>query len=238
MKKTKKAAVDSSLDNGSRPRVEPDFPLVLGGMPRVSLIPPEVLDGRKARGVRRALVWGVLGVLVITVVAIGGTALLGLKAQAGLADAQAQTGELLAEQGRYVDVKKTQNDVDLAQAAQRVGASTEIDWKDYLDKVQATLPADAALKSVAVNSATPLATYEQPTAPLQGSRVATLVFQATSPVLPVVPTWLASLATLPGFADATPDSVTLDDTTHLYTVTITMHINDAAYDKRFQLKEK
>jgi hypothetical protein len=236
--KKKMDAADSPVERGPRTQAEPALPLILGGMPRVSLIPPEVLDGRKARGVRRALLWGVLGVLLITVAAIGGTALLGLKAQAGLADAQAQTGELLAEQGKYVEVKKTQNDVDLAQAAQQVGASTEIDWKDYLDKVQATLPADAALKSVAVNSATPLATYEQPTAPLQGSRVATLVFQATSPVLPVVPTWLASLATLPGFSDATPDSVTLDDTTHQYTVTITMHIDDAAFDKRFQTKEK
>lgn len=212
--------------------------LTVGVEPRVSLIPPEVLAGRKAKAVRRSLLWGVLGVVAITIAAIGGTAVLGLQAQLALASAQAQTGELLAEQHQYLEVRKVQDQVALTQAAQQVGASTEIDWKDYLQKVQATLPSDAAMTSVTVDSATPLATYEQPTAPLQGARVATLTFEATSPVLPVVPAWLTSLSTLPGFADATPGSVSLDETTKLYTVTITMHINDAAFDKRFDPKGK
>ena len=42
-----------------------------------------------------------------------------------------------------------------------------------------------------------------------------------------------ALATLPGFADATPGSVMLDETTNPYTVNITMHVNEAAFDKRF-----
>ncbi|NUU06986.1 hypothetical protein [Leifsonia sp. C5G2] len=212
--------------------------IVVGFEPRVSLIPPEVVAGRRAKAMRRSLLWGVLGVVAVTIAGIGGTAALGLQAQLGLASAQAQTTELLAEQHTFIEVRKVQDQVALTQAAQQVGASTEIDWKDYLQKVQATLPADATMTSVTVDSATPLATYEQPTAPLQGARVATLTFQATSPVLPVVPAWLTSLATLPGFADATPGSVTLDETTKLYTVTITMHINDAAYDKRFDPKGK
>lgn len=210
--------------------------VTVGFEPRVSLIPPEVVAGRKAKAVRRSLVWGVLGVVAITVAAIGGTAVLGLQAQLSLASAQAETADLLAQQHQYIEVRKVQDQVTLTQAAQQVGASTEIDWRDYLQKVQATLPSDATMTSVTVDSATPLATYEQPTVPLQGARVATLTFQATTPVLPVVPAWLTSLGTLPGFADATPGSVSLDDTTKLYTVTITMHINDAAFDKRFDPK--
>ncbi|WP_285115721.1 hypothetical protein [Leifsonia sp. fls2-241-R2A-40a] len=232
----KKAAPESAPKREQTAGPAPS--LAVGFDPRVSLIPPEVLAGRKAKAVRRSLVWGVLGVVAVTIAAIGGTAVLGLQAQLELASAQAQTGELLAEQHKFVDVRKFQDQVALTQAAQQVGASTEIDWKDYLEKVQATLPSDAAMTSVTVDSATPLATYEQPTAPLQGARVATLTFEATSPVLPVVPAWLTSLATLPGFSDATPGSVSLDDTTKLYTVTITMHINEAAFDKRFDPKGK
>lgn len=213
-------------------------PLEVGFEPRVSLIPPEVIAGRRAKAMRRSLLWGVLGVAAITIAGIGGAAALGLQSQLALASAQAQTTELLAEQHTFVEVRRVQDQVALTQAAQQVGASTEIDWKSYLQKVQATLPSDATMTSVTVDSATPLATYEQPTAPLQGARVATLTFQATSPVLPVVPAWLSSLASLPGFADATPGSVTLDETTKLYTVTITMHIDDAAYDKRFDPKGK
>ena len=212
--------------------------ITVGGEPRVSLMPPEVIAGRKARGVRRSLLWGVLGVFLITVAAIGGTALLGLSAQIDLAAAQQRTGELLTQQRGYSEVRQVQDKLTMAQAAQQVGASTEIDWKAYLEKVQATLPAGVQLTSVNVDSATPLAAYEQPTAPLQGSRVATLSFEASSPELPVVPVWLESLAKLPGFSDATPGTVSLDETTHHYVVDITMHINQDAFDKRFQPKEK
>ena len=67
--------------------------------------------------------------------------------------------------------------------------------------------------------------------------MATLVFAATSPTLPEVPTWLDGLQTLPGFADALPGSlITNDDGT--YTVNVTMHINDEAFSKRFAVEEK
>ena len=216
----------------------PPSPIVVGSEPRVSLMPPEVLPSRRAKGVRRSLLWAVLGVVLITVTAVGGTAVLGFRAQLDLATAQAHTSELLAEQTQYKEVRKVQDQVTLVEAAQQVGASTEIDWKTYLEKVQATLPADVTMATVTVDSATPLTTYEQPTAPLLGARVATLSFQASSPTLPVVPVWLNSLATLPGFADATPGSVTLDPTTSTYSVDITMHINETAFDRRFDPQEK
>lgn len=216
----------------------PPSPIVVGGEPRVSLMPPEVLARRKAKGVRRSLLWGVLGVVLIVLAAVAGTAVLGIRAQLDLASAQAQTGELLAEQTKYKEVRTVQDQVTLVEAAQAVGASTEIDWKSYLEKVQATLPADVTVSTVTIDSATPLSTYEQPTTPLLGARVATLTFEAKSPILPVVPTWLNSLATLPGYADATPGSVTLDPTTSTYSVDITMHINETAFDRRFDAQEK
>lgn len=216
----------------------PPLPIAVGGLPRVSLMPPEVLARRRGKAVRRSLLWAVLGVVLITCAGVAGTAVLGFRAQLDLAAAQAQTSDLLAEQSQYKEVRKVQDQVTLVEAAQQVGASTEIDWKDYLQKVQATLPPDVTLATVTIDSATPLATYAQPTAPLLGARVATLSFEASSPTLPVVPTWLNALATLPGFADATPGSVTLDQTSGAYTVDITMHINESAFDRRFETKEK
>jgi hypothetical protein len=94
------------------------------------------------------------------------------------------------------------------------------------------------METVTVDSATPLAIYTQATASLQGPRVATVTFTATSSVLPDVPTWLESLAQLPGFADALPSTVDLDPQTQAYTVKITMHVNDEAYAKRFAAKGK
>lgn len=212
--------------------------LVIGGEPRVDLLPPEVKAARKARATNRLMAFAVVAVAVIVAAATGGASFFSIQAQNQLATSQAQTGTILAQQKNYIEVRKVQEGVSLVQAAQQVGASTEISWRDYLQKVQATLPGNVAIETVTIDSATPLAIYSQPTAPLQGARVATLTFQATSPTLPEVPVWLRSLGTLKGFADATPGSVSLDPSKNVYTVKITMHINEAAFDGRFAPKEK
>ncbi|MGO4691325.1 hypothetical protein [Glaciibacter sp. 2TAF33] len=215
-----------------------DDTLVVGGEPRVDLLPLEVRKERKAKVMRRRLGLGVVGVLLLMVLAAGGATLLSAQAQLRLLVEQSRTAELLAEQGKYIEVRKVQDQVGLVQAAQQVGVSTEIDWKKYLEAVQATLPASVTIDAVTVDSASPLAIYDQPTAPLQGSRVATMSFTAKSATLPDVPTWLTALATLPGYADALPGSVNLDATTGEYTVNITMHVNDAAFSKRFATEGK
>lgn len=212
--------------------------LVIGGEPRVDLLPPEVTELRRASATRRALGLGIVGVLLLTLAGVGGSTFLAMTASTSLTDAQNQTTNLLSQQAKYIEVRKVQDQVKVIEAAQQVGASTEIDWRDYLVKVQQTLPANVALQTINVDAASPLAAYAQATAPLQGSRIATLSFTAQSPTLPQVPSWLDSLATLPGFVDAVPGSVTLDAQSNLYTVNIIMHINQDAFTKRFAAKEK
>jgi hypothetical protein len=212
--------------------------LSVGGEPRVDLLPPEVRAARKAKRTRRALGYGVLATVIVMVLSAGAAFAFNVASQARMLVAQSETASLLAQQQDFVKVRAVQSQVGIAQAAQQVGASTEIDWKAYLSRVQATLPGEVLMQKVTVDSSTPLAIYTQATAPLQPSRVATLTFTASSPNIPQVPTWLRSLAKLPGYADATPGTITLDKTTNQYTVNITMHINDAAFDKRFQPKGK
>jgi Tfp pilus assembly protein PilN len=210
--------------------------LRVGGEPRVDLLPPELLDQRKAAGNRRRLG---LGVVLVLVLVLGGTAAAtvgSIQAQAKLLTAQSLTQSLLAQQKKYIEVQKVQDEVSAREAAQQVGTSTEIDWKKYLTAVQGTLPARVTLTTITIGSASPLTTYTQATVPLQGSRVATLSFAVETPSLPQVPVWLNALPSLPGYVDAVPGSVTRDDTTGLYTVNITMHINGAAFSKRFAAK--
>ncbi len=213
-------------------------PLDVGGVPRVDLLPPEVKAARRARSTRRMLLYGIVGVAVVMALAVGGSAVVAGQAQTDLINAQAETQSLLSQQQKYIEVKKVQDQVKLVTAGQEVGASTEIQWKDYLDKVQATLPANVAIQGVTIESSTPLAVFPQATVPLQGPRVATVTFDVSSPVLPQLPQWLDSLSALPGFADATPDSVTFDKSTNLYTAKITMHVGSKAFDNRFGVKGK
>jgi len=207
--------------------------LAIGGEPRVDLLPPEVKARRAARRTRGRLGVALAGVAVVALLGVGAAYwYAGLEAGSFTTE-QSRQLQLVVQQGKFAELRRVQSETALAQAAQQVGAATEIDWKGYLDKVQATLPSGVVIQSVDVDSSTPLAAYGQPTIPLQGARVATITFTALSSTLPSVPEWLVALQKLPGYSDGVPDSVTYSDTDHNYTSTVTIHVDAAVFDKRF-----
>lgn len=213
-------------------RVTKNPTLSIGGESRVDLLPPEIKIKRKGKVIRRRL--GFLVVLVAAVV-VGASALVqaqAVQAKVNLSIEDSNARAILLQQRKYGEVQKIQNQFDVIKAGQEVGTSTEINWKNYLISVQATLPPNVTLDSINIDSATPFANYAQASAPLQGERIATLSFTAISSTLPQVPQWLVALATLPGYADANPGSVNRTES-GTYSVSITMHINQAAFTNRF-----
>jgi len=204
----------------------------LGGEPRVSLLPAEVNDFQKAKAIRRRLGAGVVFLVLIVLAGVAGAYYLATNAHAQVEAARANQASLLAQEVQFSDLRTAKSGIALIEAGQYVGASTEIDWKGYLESLQATLPSGVLINSVTIDSATPFVDYAQSTVPLEGSRVATLVFTAMSPGLPSIPSWLDGLGTLEGFADAVPGSVTVQ-TDGTYLVNITMHINSDAFALRF-----
>lgn len=242
---SKKAAADEpEKPSTGKPTRKPIGPLrggisasshvSVGGAPRVDLMPPEIRTKRSQLRFRRKLRVGLVGVLIVVVVACGATWALSTVAQTNLLAAQSESQQLVVQQAQYSGVTTVKNSIALIQAGQRVGDSSEIDWQGYLTKLQATLPAGVTLTEVAIDTVTPLKAYTPATVPLQGDRIATLAFTATSSSLPSIPTWLDGLETLPGFADATPGDVNLSD--GVYTATVTMHINTDAFADRFVKK--
>jgi Tfp pilus assembly protein PilN len=206
--------------------------MVIGGESRVDLLPQELRVKRKGRVVRRRL--GFL-VILVAVIVVGISALVraqAVQAKFELSIEQGNTQSIVLEERKYVEVQNIQKQADTILAAQQVGTSTEINWKNYLNSVQATLPANVSLGSISIDSATPFAIYAQASAPLQGERIATLSFTAISSTLPQVPKWLVALATLPGYADANPGTVNRNESGS-YSVNITMHINEAAFAHRY-----
>ena len=168
-------------------RANKNAALVIGGAPRVDLLPPEVRADRRA-GVAVRRVWmGVIGVAVVVAVGVGAASLHAMQASDALMTAQGETQSLLLEQGKYGEVRNTQNEVDLITAAQAVGGASEIAWPDFLGKIQATLPAGVGVVTISIDQMTPLLDYQQPTAPLQGARVATVTFHGREPDLAVGP---------------------------------------------------
>jgi len=208
----------------------------LGGEPRVSLLPDEVHDFHKARRVRRRLVGAALAALIVVGVGIAGAFVLSTSAEAALAAARERTLQLTEQEAEFSELRQVQSGIALVEAGQQVGASTEVDWKKYLQNLASTLPAGVTITTVGIDTASPFVDYAQSTIPLEGSRIATLTFAAMSPTLPSIPAWLDGLATLPGFADATPGSVAGQEDGS-YIVNITMHINSDAFESRFAQEE-
>jgi Tfp pilus assembly protein PilN len=216
---------------GRSPRTAGKAPLVVGGQPRANLLPPEIILKRKQLKTRRALRAGVLLVAAVTAVGCVGAFGVASVSQARFAAAQQTQSELVLEQAQYAEVKAVQSTITTITAGQQVGASTEINWRDYLRKLQATLPTGVVLRTVTIDSGTPMSAFGQSDGPLQGARVASLDFTAVSATLPSIPDWLRSMATLPGFVDATPGSVKQQDGG--YTAQVLLHINTAAFSLRF-----
>jgi len=225
---------------GRRPRAGARAVPVVGQLPGVDLLPREVhIDRRERIAVRRA--W--LGVVVVTVavaLGVGAATATALSTRSELTAAEGETTALLGQQGQYSEVRAAEAQSRLLESAQKVAGSTEIDWSTYLKSVQASLPSNVTITSVAVDSSSPVADFAQATGPLQGQRVATLSIVATSPTLPSVPDWLDSLRSLTGYVDASAESVTLatDDGADGYTVNMTIHVNEKAYDGRYSTGAK
>jgi len=205
----------------------------LGGEPRVSLLPAEVDDIHRARTLRRRLLISVVFLVLVVLVGVGGSLYLSMNAQVALSNARDNQDALLAQELQFSDLRTAKSGIALIEAGQYVGASTEINWREYLENLQATLPEGVTISSVTVDSASPFVDYTQSSVPLEGSRVATLVFTAVSPGLPTIPSWLDGLSKLKGFADAVPGSVTVQGDGPSYLVNITMHINSEAFAVRF-----
>ncbi|MEO6116717.1 MAG: hypothetical protein ABIP33_10055 [Pseudolysinimonas sp.] len=209
----------------------------VGGAPRVDLMPPEIKLKRSQLRTRRTLRLALFGVFLLVVVASGATWAWSALAQTSLAAAQAQQQGLVAQQAKYSKVTTVQDATSLIKAGQVIGDATEIDWQAYLTKLQATLPAGVVFTTVNIDTADPMKSYAQSTTPLQGDRIATLAFTATSPTLPSIPVWLTGLKSLPGFVDATPGQVSLA-TDGTYSADVTMHIGIDAFANRFDPKKK
>ena len=205
--------------------------LIFGGEPQANLLPPELKAKRKGRMLRRMILVASAGVVFFMVASVGAVSLQARVAEADLARAEARTNELLAESAKYAQVRSVQAQIDLPAAARTVATETEIDWRAYLAAVREILPTAVTIDAVTIDSGSPWQDYAQSTVALHNPRVATLTLSLTSPSLPTVPQWLTNLKMLPGFADASPGSITRSEL-GAYVVDIEININAEARANR------
>lgn len=218
---------------GRSPRSNGRAPLVVGGQPRANLLPPEIVLKRKQLKTRRSLRVGVVLVAIATAAACAGTFGVSSVAQVQLLATQQTQNALVLEQAKYQEVRNVQTTIQTIYAGQEVGASTEVNWRSFVNALQNKLPDGVTVLTVKAETGTPMAAYQQSDAPLQGLRVGSITFSASSKKLPSIPDWLRGLATIPGYVDAVPGSVKEDEKKGGYTVEVLMHFNQDAFSLRF-----
>ena len=207
--------------------------LVLGGVPRVHLLPSEVLDRKKARAMRRKLAVVLVVVLVAIAAGVGLASVLLVGAQSSLTSAQTEAANLAHQRSQYGAVTQVQADAKAIQASQTLATATEIDWQPYLVKVGKTLPGGTHIQAITASIDPPVTGTDVSTDPLQGTRVATVEVTVISPQASIAG-WLVKLPSLPGFVDAEPKSVSINSTdSGGYTVVVDIHVNSDALSGRF-----
>jgi hypothetical protein len=217
---------------GRSPRSNGKAPLVVGAQPRANLLPPEIILKRKQLKTRRALRFGVVLVAIATGAACVATFGVSTAASVQLLSVQQQQNTLVLEQAKYQEVRDVQLTIDTIKAGQEVGASTEINWREFLTELQGKLPKGVTLQIVKAEAGSPMSVYLQSDAPLlQGQRVAGIAFTAYSKTLPDIPDWLRGLQEVTGYVDAIPGSVKQEGSG--YTAEVLMHINEEAFSLRY-----
>jgi hypothetical protein len=207
-------------------RTRPVHAAGLGGIPQVSLLPPEIRDaGALAHHRRRLLV----AVAVAVLVAIAGAAItsaVAAGAQARLATANAETTALSAQVAKFSDIRALQARIALGDAAVKVGGSTMIDWSQRIRDIESEMPSEYTVTGITATGATPLDDYAQGTTSLEPRRAATVILTiATSTVGGEFAHWLTQLRQVPAYADATATTSSTDDGA---TITLTVHLTAAA----------
>ncbi|MFJ4219861.1 hypothetical protein [Curtobacterium luteum] len=233
----RRSPAPGTTPSAPRPSRNARAALAIGGVPRVDLLPSEVHVARRQRAVVRR-VWAGVVVVACGVGIVAGWAVMDRSsAEQDLRSAQDETTSLAQQQGQYRDVRTTESASTLLEAAQQVGGSTEVDWASTLRSVQSKLPEGVRIAGVTIDSASVTEPYAQSDDPLQGQRIATLTFDAKSATLPSVPQWLSAVSGVSGFVDANANSVARAEDGSGYSVNMTIHLDEKAFDDRYAAKK-
>ena len=204
-------------------------------LPQVNLLPPEVAAARGLRVVKR---WLVIS-LVIVVAVVGGVYVLALlgqrEAEAELAQEQAYTERLLAEQAKYAEVPVVLGALTNSRDARWYAGSTDVLWQPYLRALAATAPEGVSFDTVSFSGLEPGQEVLPATVPFTDPSAGAITFAARSLSVPDVAAWLDALEAVPGFTDPVFSAVSITEVegTVFYMVGATVQLDPSAWSHRF-----
>lgn len=209
---------------------------VPAGLPQVNLLSPETRAARAFAGVKRLLVGGLVVVVAFVGVGFGIANAQATRAERDLADSQADTTRLTAQQKKYAEVPTVLNRLNSLSSAREQGFSTDVLWTPYLYAIFAVMPQGVRISSFEVSGATPMLAASAPVDALQGPSVQMVKFSGRSATIPDAAAWVDALNSIPGFQDAWVSSAQIGQNESdgvFYEVQSSVQVNTEAFSHRF-----
>lgn len=219
----------------SRRGVRESGALVYGMVPRAHLMPPAVAIQRKERGRRRSLISLTIVVLAATVAGVVGSSLFAADAEARLAQERRTTEQLLATQLEFTEVTLVRGQTQSITDVRNQLATLEVLWRDTVNPYLGVLGDDEVVETLTFSSNAPARPPIGTTGPLREPRVATISMVVVTTELPAPQVWFRQWQLIDTYADASIDSITLQQ--QGYKTTITINLNDLALSQRFAEEE-
>jgi Tfp pilus assembly protein PilN len=200
-------------------------------VPRVNLLPIEIVEARQFRRIKVLLVAGVVTAILVAVAAV-------IWAQQSVSDAndeleasQAKVTRLNAEQAKYAAVPIAVARVDAAKTARRLAMGGDVLWYRYMNEVDGARPAGVNLSALSFALTYPSGAVGAPGDPLSSHSVGTISASGSAQTYPQVAAWLEALNKVTGLSSSTLNNAT--ETTTGVTFGSGVVINSDALSHRY-----
>lgn len=204
------------------------------------LMPPEVLQARRAARIRRYVIVGLSSLLVVVVLLYALLFVQKQSAQNSLDKAQKTTSQLSAEKNQYADVIQMQGTVASVQAQVANLMANDIDFPLLLSQLEANLVNGMSISQLTVTLSTATATG----APQGGTgsvldpatvlHIGSIVMTGTAVRPTDVSAYIDRLATMKGVVTPFPVSSVVGPTSVTYTIQATL--TSDLYTHRYDVK--
>jgi len=191
-----------------------------------NLIPPEVLQARRVRAIRKLVAYALCALVLLAGLGYGYAFYRSQQAADTLAAEQSRTSQLLVQQKRYADVTLLQGSVAGVRTELSGLLATDVDMSAVITSIMRQLPAGASVSQLAVTMA-PTA-GRQATANLASGtgsldtsgrpHIGLITVTGQAARVPDVSMLVDRLRALPGFIDPYPTSNTTNDKGTLFTI--------------------
>ena len=205
-------------------------------IPKVNLLPSEIVQARRLAALKRVLGGAVVAVVLVCVGATVWAQAGASSAQGELDAVQARGVALRADQARYAAVPKLLNLIQAAGAARERAMSQDVLWYGFMSDLAVTTPKGITLNGLQVDL--DKATINND--PLVPTGLGIVTFTGTAKQVPDVAAWLDAVARIQGVDGSTLQSATREDPkagdksplTFTTTVTVTSKALTHRYDRK------